>query len=422
MEIIVLMMIASIFLLFPCHSFVLISKRNINIGRAFDIFSRKVQMTTNGLNEDIGNINEKVKKEIDTGGFKRSKIPNVYPGTTHFKRALKSLKLVKTDSSIKNQRNKYRKHAAESLDTIMKSLTMPITAILDSYMSMLQSLHPYEAAVADLTITARVKAGSSDLRTTLQTLKNLRKLTSETAKDYASKANLCETSIEAKELLSQGLEELEQLYETSEEAKALADLAEIQKDLRNIPVIELELPTCVLVGAPNVGKSSIVRAVSSGTPEVNDYPFTTRGVTIGHIVDEIKGIRFQVMDTPGLLDRPEEERNEMERLTFASLAHLPTAVIFVIDPTGLSGEKSTLLAQLNVRKYLKSRFPRRPWIDVISKGDIKMPEFIQELLPPEHISVSVKTGQNIELLKQEIEGMLYSLQDFLISRANKKVS
>jgi Nucleolar GTP-binding protein 1 (NOG1) len=58
----------------------------------------------------------------------------------------------------------------------------------------------------------------------------------------------------------------------------------------------------------------------------------------------------------------------MEKLTFASLAHLPTAVIFVIDPTGLSGEKSTLLAQLNVRKHLKERFPKRPWLDVVSKG------------------------------------------------------
>jgi hypothetical protein len=44
----------------------------------------------------------------------------------------------------------------------------------------------------------------------------------------------------------------------------------------------------------------------------------------------------QVMDTPGLLDRPVEDRNEMEKLTFASLAHLPTAVIFVIDPTGVT--------------------------------------------------------------------------------------
>jgi GTP1/Obg family GTP-binding protein len=61
------------------------------------------------------------------------------------------------------------------------------------------------------------------------------------------------------------------------------------------------------------------------------------GVTIGHIVDAERGIRFQVMDTPGLLDRPIEERNEMEKLTFASMAHLPTAVMFVIDPSGLSG-------------------------------------------------------------------------------------
>ena len=53
-----------------------------------------------------------------------------------------------------------------------------------------------------------------------------------------------------------------------------------------------------------------------------------------------------MMDTPGLLARPEEERNEMERLTFASLLHLPTAVIFVIDPSGLSGEKSVSLSRL----------------------------------------------------------------------------
>ncbi len=46
------------------------------------------------------------------------------------------------------------------------------------------------------------------------------------------------------------------------------------------------------------------------------------------------------MDTPGLLDRPADERNEMEKLTFASLAHLPTAVLFVIDPTGTKPNQS----------------------------------------------------------------------------------
>lgn len=236
-------------------------------------------------------------------------------------------------------------------------------------------------------------------------------------KDYAARGNNCSSAQEAKDLLVEGMKELEELYEHSAEANSFKDLVALQKDLKRIPVVELETPTVVLVGAPNVGKSSIVRVVSSGTPEVNDYPFTTRGVTIGHIVDEARDLRFQVMDTPGLLDRPVEDRNEMEKLTFASLAHLPTAVIFVIDPTGLSGEKSTLIAQLNVRKYLKERFPKRPWLDVVSKGDLEVSEEVREMLPEGYLPVSVKTGQNVETLRIEIENMLFDLEEMLEARA-----
>jgi hypothetical protein len=49
------------------------------------------------------------------------------------------------------------------------------------------------------------------------------------------------------------------------------------------------------------------------------YILLFKGVTVGHIVDESRDLRIQVMDTPGLLDRPPEDRNEMEKLTFASL-------------------------------------------------------------------------------------------------------
>jgi nucleolar GTP-binding protein len=115
---------------------------------------------------------------------------------------------------------------------------------------------------------------------------------------------------------------------------------------------------------------SIVRYISSATPEVNNYPFTTRGMTLGHVevfwsdhdtiarvvvpegtrrskdlnADVVMGkYAFsqlcQVMDSPGLLVRPDMERNEMEELTLAAMKHLPTAVMYVMDLSGAAGDK-----------------------------------------------------------------------------------
>jgi GTP1/Obg family GTP-binding protein len=44
-------------------------------------------------------------------------------------------------------------------------------------------------------------------------------------------------------------------------------------------------------------------------------------------------ISLQVTDTPGLLARPDDQRNKMELLTLAALACLPTSVLFVTDLT-----------------------------------------------------------------------------------------
>ena len=112
----------------------------------------------------------------------------------------------------------------------------------------------------------------------------------------------------------------------------------------------------------------------------------------------------------GLLDRAEEDRNEMEKLTFASMLHLPTAVVYVIDPTGLSGEKSTLQAQLGVREYLKTRFPQRPWIDVVSKADIELSEEVLAQLPKGHLRISVHIGVNMDLLRGQLDGMFETLK------------
>ena len=58
---------------------------------------------------------------------------------------------------------------------------------------------------------------------------------------------------------------------------------------------------------PQVGKSSFINKVSNANVEVQPYAFTTKSLFIGHL--DYKYMRWQVIDTPGILDHPLEERN-----------------------------------------------------------------------------------------------------------------
>ena len=146
----------------------------------------------------------------------------------------------------------------------------------------------------------------------------------------------------------------------------LVDLVDVTRKLRQLPKLELGIPTVALVGAPNVGKSSLVQAISSGRPEVCNYPFTTRSIKMGHFYVEAR--RYQVTDTPGLLNRPEDEKNALELLTMATLRYLPTSVVFVLDATEECG--TSLEDQFAIRAQLKDMFASKQWIDVFSKADL----------------------------------------------------
>jgi nucleolar GTP-binding protein len=135
--------------------------------------------------------------------------------------------------------------------------------------------------------------------------------------------------------------------------------------LRDLPDIGPDEPTIVVAGYPNVGKSSFVNAVTSAKNEIAEYPFTTRGVHVGHV--ERNHIRYQLVDTPGLLDRPADERNDIEAQAVSALAHLADAVLVVVDPSGYAGYPIDV--QLELRDSLDEEFDV-PVVTVANKSDL----------------------------------------------------
>ncbi|MFB6137269.1 MAG: NOG1 family protein [Halobacteriaceae archaeon] len=120
--------------------------------------------------------------------------------------------------------------------------------------------------------------------------------------------------------------------EVADDLDALNDARQV---LRGLPDVRTDEPVIVVAGVPNVGKSSFVNHCTNARIETDTYPFTSREPAVGHAT--VDRVRYQLVDTPGLLDRPAEERNEVESQAASALAHLADCVLIVLDASGACG-------------------------------------------------------------------------------------
>lgn len=131
--------------------------------------------------------------------------------------------------------------------------------------------------------------------------------------------------------------------------------------------LELKLlADCGLVGFPNAGKSSLLRKLSSATPKVADYPFTTLKPILG-VVGMGAGHSFVLVDIPGLIEGAADGKGLGHRF----LRHIERTrcLAFVID----GSEKDPFAQYKILRTELEKFHPLlldKPKLILINKADL----------------------------------------------------
>lgn len=161
--------------------------------------------------------------------------------------------------------------------------------------------------------------------------------------------------------------------------------------------LELRLLADVgLFGMPNAGKSTLIRAVSSATPKVADYPFTTLHPNLG-VVRVNEGRSFVIADIPGVIEGAAEGAG----LGIQFLRHLnrTNLILHLVDCAPIDGTdpvESVLKLRAELEKYSEELAAKPCWL-VINKID---------LVPP---------SERMDLVKSIQKGLKWTAPMFVIS-------
>ncbi|XP_048773228.1 GTP-binding protein 4-like [Ostrea edulis] len=148
--------------------------------------------------------------------------------------------------------------------------------------------------------------------------------------------------------------------------QSLEYLEQVRQHLSRLPSIDPNTRTLLICGFPNVGKSSFINKITRADVEVQPYAFTTKSLYVGHT--DYKYLRWQVIDTPGILDHSLEDRNTIEMQAITALAHLRAAVLYVMDLSEQCGY--SIEQQIELFSNIKPLFVNKPLIICTNKIDV----------------------------------------------------
>ncbi|XP_071154418.1 GTP-binding protein 4-like [Mytilus edulis] len=241
-----------------------------------------------------------------------------------------------------------------------------LTQILTDFPK-LEEVHPFYADLMN------VLYDKDHYKLALGQINTARHLVDNVAKDYSRLLKYGDSLYRCKQLKKAALGRMCTIMKRQKQS--LEYLEQVRQHLSRLPSIDPNTRTLLICGFPNVGKSSFINKITRADVEVQPYAFTTKSLYVGHT--DYKYLRWQVVDTPGILDHSLEDRNTIEMQAITALAHLRAAVLYVMDVSEQCGH--SLEQQLELFNNIKPLFANKPLMVCVNKIDVlKLDELSQD--------------------------------------------
>lgn len=175
-------------------------------------------------------------------------------------------------------------------------------------------------------------------------------------------------------------------------------------------VLELKVMADVgLIGKPNAGKSTLLSRLTRATPQIANYPFTTKSPNLG-IVRVGQERQFVLADIPGLI----EGAHAGVGLGHEFLRHVErTRVLLHLVEPQPDDQSDPIANYLAIREELRlydAELAKRPELAVVTKGELEdaaaVAELLAETIHRPVLTISAVTGRGLPQLIQETVKLL----------------
>ncbi|EGZ24360.1 hypothetical protein PHYSODRAFT_359251 [Phytophthora sojae] len=288
-----------------------------------------------------------------------------------------------------------------------------LSQIIDDF-PRLDDLHPFYADLINILYDR------DHYKLALGQVNTARALIDNIAKDYVRMIKYGDSLYRCKQLKRAALGRMCTLLK--KQKASLEYLEEVRKHLSRLPSIDPNTRTLLVTGFPNVGKSSFMNKVTRADVDVQPYAFTTKALYVGHL--DYKYLRWQVIDTPGILDHALEDRNTIEMQAVTALAHLQASILFFMDISEQCG--FTIEQQLSLFENIRPLFANKPLVLVCNKIDqMRFEELSEHHQNMINTAVDETKAKFFTMSNHSEENVMdvrnYACDELLAHRVNSKV-